>query len=170
VTTDPLAVPHDPYISAVVDALEEAGLTAPEFHTDNSDTRGTHCYLSAVIELDPSGVHDIPAEDIPTGTPWPHGLILIWEWHTGIEAHLGEPDRGASWQWAELKEHGVCKREPEPLPVPGWVAPAMLAATAATLIHTRTPTPMGSLWHEHLRAPVQAACETWGAAEIASGE
>ncbi|MBR8638688.1 hypothetical protein KEF29_03585 [Streptomyces tuirus] len=45
----------------------------------------------------------------------------------------------------------------------GWVAPAMLTGAAATLAFAGTPTPMNSLWHDHLRAPVEAAITEWEA-------
>jgi hypothetical protein len=94
---------------------------------------------------------------------YPHGLLLVWDWHTGLDEDY---DRGAAWQWARLRENG-CQYPYEPLPVPGWVAPAMLAATAAVLALTGTPAPMRSLWHAHLRGTAVTACETWGATQTA---
>lgn len=149
--TSTYAPPHAPYIEAVAAALTEAKLTpeqADAFIEDSYDVP----YLRGVITLTPE-TSGIPADR------YPHGLILIWDWHTGRDEDY---DRGPVWQWARLNDDGS-NRDPEPLPVPGWVAPAMLTATVATLAHTGTPTPMGSLWHDHLRAPVEAAIAEWEA-------
>lgn len=149
-------LPHDPYITAIVDALTEAGLEPADSWTSDADTRGVYCYLNAVITLDPD------TSGLPKET-WPHGLVLIWEWHTGLDDY--DTERGPSWQWAcGVDSHGQTE-QPDSLPVPGWVAPAMLAATVATLAHAGKATPMGSLWHPHLIAPVEAAIEQWAAEE-----
>jgi len=144
-------LPHAPYIEAVEAALTEARMvpeTADAFIEDSSIF-----YLRGVITLTPE-TSGVPADR------YRHGLILVWDWHTGTdEAH----DRGPVWQWARLNEDGSNQYPHKPLPVPGWVAPEMLAATVATLVHTGTATPMSSLWHDHLRKPVEAACEAWEA-------
>lgn len=145
-------LPHDPYINAVEAALTEAKLTpeqADAFVEDSYDVP----YLRGVITLTPE-TSGIPADR------YRHGLNLVWDWHTGRDE---DQERGASWQWARLNDDGSTKWPFEALPVPGWVAPAMLAATITTLAHTGKPTPMGSLWHDHLRTAAVAACETWGA-------
>jgi hypothetical protein len=147
-------LPHDPYITAIVDALTEATLVpeqADAFVEDSYDVP----YLRGVITLTPE-TSGIPADRFP------HGLILIWDWHTSRDEDY---DRGPIWQWARLNDDGSSRYPYEPLPVPGWVAPAMLAATAATLVHTGNPTPMGSQWHDHLRTPVETAIEQWAAEE-----
>lgn len=149
-------LPHDPYITAVETALVEARLVpehADAFVEDSYDV----AYLRGAITLTPE------TSGIDAGR-YPNGLILVWEWHTGLDEDC---DRGADWQWARLNEDGS-NWPLGVLPVPGWVAPAMLAATAATLAHTGTPTAMSSLWHDHLREPVVAACEAWGTAEATS--
>jgi hypothetical protein len=145
-------LPHAPYIDAVETALTDAKMVpeqADAFVEDSYDVP----YLRGVITLTPetSGIPD---------TRFRHGLILIWDWHTGRDEDY---DRGPVWQWARLNEDGSGQWPFEPLPVPGFVAPAMLAATVTTLVHTGKPTPMNSLWHDHLRKPVEAAIETWGA-------
>ena len=143
--------PHAPYIAAVEAALTEAKLTPEQtdaFVEDSYDV----AYLRGVITLTPE-TSGIPADR------YRNGLILIWDWHTGADEDY---DRGPVWQWARLNEDGS-NRDPEQLPVAGLVAPAMLAAAVATLAHTGTPTPMGSLWHDHLRAPVEAAIAEWAA-------
>lgn len=150
-------LPHDPYIAAVEAALTEAQLTpehADAYVEDSYDVP----YLRGVITLTPE-----TSGPVVDAARFPHGLILVWEWHTGLDEDY---ERGANWQWSRLNEDSSNWPFGE-LPVPGWVAPAMLAATAATLAHSGTPTPMGSLWHDHLRVPVVAACEAWGAGEAA---
>jgi hypothetical protein len=150
--TDTRTLPHDDYIRAVEAALADAKMVPERADTFVEDSYDVP-YLRAVITLTPE-TFGIPAER------YPHGLILIWDWHTGRDQDY---DRGAAWQWARLNEDGSNRFPYEPLPVPGWVAPAMLTAAAATLAHTGTATPMNSGWHNHLRAAVETACETWGA-------
>lgn len=150
--TNTRTLPHNPYIDAIEVALTEAKLEpeqADAFVEDSYDVP----YLRGVITLTPE-TSGIPADRFP------HGLIIVWDWHTGRDEDY---DRGASWQWARLNEDGSSKWSFEELPVPGWVAPAMLAAAVATLAHTGKATPMNSLWHEHLREPVEAAIEAWSA-------
>ena len=150
--TDTRTVPHARYIEAVEAALTEAKLTpeqADSFTEDSYDV----AYLRGVITLTPE------TSGFPS-TRFRHGLILVWDWHTGRDEDY---DRGPVWQWARLNEDGSCSFPYEPLPVPGWVAPAMLTAAVATLVHTGTPTPMTSTWHDHLRTPVEAAIEEWEA-------
>ncbi|NUP16598.1 MAG: hypothetical protein HOZ81_10915 [Streptomyces sp.] len=132
-TTAPRTLPHDDYITAVCDALTAAGIELTDHSwTDDGETRGTYCYLNAVITLDPSGT--IAADEEPDGgADWPHGLLLIWEWHTGIEAEYGEPDRGPIWQFAELKADGSNKF-PTWLPVQGYASPAAVVEAARSVI------------------------------------
>lgn len=142
-------LPHAPYINAVEAALTEAALTpeqADAFVEDSYDVP----HLRGVITLTPE-TSDIPADR------WPHGLLLVWDWHTGLDEDY---EHGPVWQWARLNDDGS-SRPLEPLPVPGWVAPEMLTAAAATLAHAGKPAPMGSLWHDHLRKPVEDAINTW---------
>ncbi|MFL4904882.1 hypothetical protein ACJ6WF_17245 [Streptomyces sp. MMS24-I2-30] len=171
-------LPHDDYITAVCDALTAAGLELTDHcWTDDGETRGTYCYLNAVITLDPSGTISEAAEDIPAGTAWPHGLLLIWEWHTGIEADHGEPARGPQWQFAELKDDGS-NEYPTDLPVYGYASPAAIVEAARKVI-SREILPgsfydygqwrgwdggiIGDAWTRH--AELDAACEAWGAEE-----
>jgi hypothetical protein len=142
-------LPHAPYVDAIEAALTEAKLTPEQADTFVEDSYHVP-FLRAVITLTPE-TSGIPADR------YPHGLILIWDWHTGRDKYF---ERGPVWQWARLNDDGS-NRDPEALPVPGWVDPAMLTATAATLAHTGTPTPMNSTWHDHLRMPVEAAIEDW---------
>lgn len=167
--------PHTPYITAVTDALTAAGLPPADSRTDDSDTRGSHCYLNAVITLDPNGTHDLDHDDIPPGTAWPHGLLLIWEWHTGIEADDGEPDRGPAWQFAELKNDGS-NQYPTTLPVYGYASPAAVVDAARRVIarevrasvdggwpHGWDGALVGGSWDR--ADELEAACEAWGGRE-----
>ncbi|GKQ35153.1 hypothetical protein [Streptomyces sp. A012304] len=148
-------LPHDEYIAAVADALTAAGLHPADAFTDDSDTSGSHFYLRAVITLDDSS--GIPA------TRWRHGLILIWEWHTGIEAADGEPERGPSWEWARLvDEHGQCG-EREALTAIGYASPAYVVESVRALIERRNQSTPAERWE---RADgLDAACEAWGIEE-----
>ncbi|WP_262702027.1 MULTISPECIES: hypothetical protein [Streptomyces] len=125
-------LPHDPYITAVIDALTAAELKPAEWWSSDGETKGVYCYLTAVITLDPSSTHDLDAEEIPSGTPWPHGLLLIWEWHTGREEN-GDPERGPVWQFAELKRDGSTEY-PTSLPVYGYASPAAIVEAARKVI------------------------------------
>lgn len=170
-------LPHDPYITAVCDALTAAGLELTDHcWTDDGETRGTYCYLNAVITLDPSGVLDLDDEDIPDGTTWRHGLLLIWEWHTGIEEDGGEPERGPSWQFAELKGDGS-NEYPTGLPVYGYASPAAVVEAARKVINrsigagsfhgsTLAKWDGGIIGDSWERADeVDTACEAWGTDE-----
>ena len=166
--------PHDPYINAVCDALTAVDGLEPTEQTWTSDaeTRGTYCYLGAVITLDPSDTRDLDDDEIPAGTPWRHGLILIWEWHTGIEAEQGEPDRGPVWQFAELKADGS-NEYPTELPVYGYASPAAIVEAARKVIareigagsfhgHSGPRWDGGIIGDSWERADeLEAACATW---------
>lgn len=122
--TTPRTLPHDDYITAVSEALDTAGLEVKDGRTDDSESRGTYCYLSAVIELDMMSV------GLQDEQP---GLLLIWEWHTGREAEHGEPDRGPAWQFAALKDDGS-NEYPTDLPVYGYADPAAVVEAARKVI------------------------------------
>ncbi|MFJ3826222.1 hypothetical protein [Streptomyces nodosus] len=173
-------LPHDDYITAVCDALTAAGLEPTEqTWTDDGETRGTYCYLNAVITLDPSSTRDLDDDDIPADAAWPHGLTLSWEWHTGIEADQGEPDKGPVWQFAELKANGS-NEYPTGLPVYGYASPAAVVDAARKVISREIGAGhfhnfgqaqwdggiIGDCWER--RAELDAACEAWGAEETAS--
>lgn len=152
------SLPHDPYITAVCDALTAATLTPADAFTDDSDTSGSHFYLRAVITLDDSS--NLPANR------WPHGLILIWEWHTGIEADQGEPERGPSWEWAPLVDpHGQCG-ERAAFTALGYPSPAYVVESVHALIDRRNQSMPAERWER--ADELEAACEAWGAAEESS--
>lgn len=143
------ALPHAPYIDAVAAEFTNTAMTPEQADAIVEDSYDVP-WLRGVITLTPE-TSGIPADR------YRHGLILIWDWHTGRDENY---ERGPAWQWARLNEDGSSSL-PEPLPVPGWVMPAMLAGAVVTLAHTGTATPMTSGWHQHLRAPVQTAIEEW---------
>ncbi|MER7971114.1 hypothetical protein ABTX35_19315 [Streptomyces sp. NPDC096080] len=168
-------LPHDDYITAVCDALTAAGITLTDHcWTDDGETRGTYCYLNAVITLDPSGT--VTSGNDHHRAAWPHGLLLLWEWHTGIEADQGEPDKGPVWLFAELNGDGS-NEWPTVLPVHGYADPAAVVDAARKVI-SRAIGPgsfhgnPGPLWDGGLiggawknSAELDTACEAWGAAE-----
>ena len=146
-------LPHDEYIRAICDALAGAGLTPADAFTDDSDTRGAHCFLRAVITLDDAAAR------------WPHGLILIWEWHTGVEAADGEPERGPSWEWARLVDpHGQCG-EREAFTSLGYPSPAYVVESVRALVERRNQSVPAERWE--LADALDARCETWGVEETA---
>lgn len=163
-------LPHDPYITAICDALTAAGLELTDrCWTSDSETRGTYCYLDAVITLDPKAFG-------PDQEEWPHGLLLIWEWHTGIEADQGEPEKGPNWLFAELKANGS-NEYPTDLPVEGYASPAAVVDAARKVISGEIGAGsflgygapkwgggiIGGPW-EHADE-LDAACEAWGVDE-----
>jgi hypothetical protein len=157
-TTQTRALPHDPYITAVIDALADVGLDPTDITLDDCDTRGTHCYLRAVITYD---------EDTPLNPDhWQHGLTLLWEWHTGIEAADGEPERGPVWLWAKRLRDGAT-REPEVLRVDGYANPVQVAAAMHELDLVGRPVKdRPGRWDG--AAALDAACEAWGAEEASA--
>lgn len=172
-----ITLPHDDYIAAVCDTLTTAGLELTDHcWTSDAETRGTYCYLDAVITLDPSGTVTSGDEDAKDGAAWPHGLLLIWEWHTGIEAEDGEPERGPVWLFAELKGDGS-NEYPTGLPVEGYASPAAVVEAARKVISREIGAGsfhgisgpkwdggvIGGAWER--ADDVDAACEAWGAVE-----
>ena len=144
-------LPHDPYITAVVDALTEAGLEPTDAWTSDAETRGVYCYLSAVD----SGLDN---------ERWPNGLILTWEWHTGIER--GEPERGASWEWAELRDNHNGNEEPQPLTAESYASPEYVVESVRALTEHRNQSTPAARWDR--ADELHAAVEAWGTDEGAS--
>ncbi|MBL3669096.1 hypothetical protein JL475_24495 [Streptomyces sp. M2CJ-2] len=150
----PQALPHDPYITAVLGALTAAGLEPSQWWTSDAETNryttgpdaGCTTQLDAVLvwEGDHPAVNTEAHED---------GITLVWE-------HPAE-----QWQWAPRKPHGELKREPEFLDsLPSWVDPAVVVIVARTLLAGGpAPTSVGPLWLEHEQ--VQAAVDAWAAQE-----
>ncbi|MFE6284366.1 hypothetical protein [Streptomyces sp. NPDC057877] len=167
-------LPHAAYIEAVIAALTEAELAPTEHWMDDGETKGVYRHLNAVISLDPSKTYDLDDEDVPSGTPWRHGLILSWEWHTGAED--GWPDKGPLWEFAALKSDGSCQYPPVTLPVHGYASPAAIVEAARAVIDHRIKARPGGMsdWDGGIignswdRADeLDAACEAWGAKETA---
>lgn len=123
----PELLPHDPYITAVAEALANVGFEPAEYWTCDSDTRGLHCYLNAVITLAP-GHSNIDLNR------WPHGLLLIWEWHPGRED--GEAERGPVWLWAKCRRDAGSNEEPAVLPIDGYTNPVHVATAVGQLNDT----------------------------------
>ena len=161
-------LPHDEYIEAICEALDKVGPEVKDGRTDDCETRGTYCYLNAVIDLD---MLTVGLQD-----EWPNGLLLIWEWHTGIEAEHGEPDKGPVWQFAELKDDGS-NEYPTDLPVHGYASPAAIVDAVRKVIAHEIGAGsfygrsgprwdggiIGDSWER--ADELDAACEAWGVKE-----
>lgn len=160
--TETRTLPHDAYITAITDALSLALLTPVEYWTSDGETRGVYCHLNAVITLDPSGTYELDDEDIPAGTPWRHGLILIWEWHTGLEEG-GDPEKGPLWEWARLVDSHGQSGERHGFTSLGYPSPAYVVESVRALIERRNQSTPAERW-EHADE-LDAACEAWGADE-----
>lgn len=145
-------LPHDSYIDAVVDALHAAGFDPESKWTSEAETAGLHCYLSGVIEL--SAHSGIDTDRLR------HGLLLRWEWHTGIEAADGEPENGPVWLWAKKRADG--SDEPAVLTAEGYASPDTIVDLARNLDGHAVPVTV-TRW-EHADT-LDAACEAWGAKE-----
>lgn len=121
-----ISLPHDLYLNAVTTALTDVGMDPADAWTSDADTRGLHCYLAAAITLTPEDSGISPDR-------WPEGLLLLWEWHPGVEE--GEAERGPIWLWAKLRGDGS-NTPPAALPVDGYANPVQVAATAHELAET----------------------------------
>ncbi|MDJ0460630.1 hypothetical protein [Streptomyces sp. H27-C3] len=168
-------LPHDPYTTAITNALTAAGLAPAEAWTSDGDTRGTYCYLNSVLTLDPSGTLADDSDDAPTDSAWPHGLLLLWEWHTGAEED-GDPERGPVWLFAELKADSS-NEYPTSLPVHGYASPAAVVDAARKVVARQIGAGhfhnfgspqwdgglIGGSWDQ--ADALNAACEAWGANE-----
>ncbi len=147
-----MSLPHDPYITATCDALTTASLVPAGAWTSDAETAGSYRYLSATITLtaDDSGLD--PAR-------WPHGLVLRWEWHTGIED--GEAERGPVWLWQKGRRDGSFA-EQQTLTAEGYASPPTVTAAARALADSGQ-TPWPDRW-EHAHT-LDAACQAWAAKE-----
>lgn len=130
-------LPHDPYITAVTDALTAAGLEPDDWWTSDAETdpyetgpdAGCTTMLSAVLSWD--GHHQAVGDDGP-----PHGLLLIWE-------HPAE-----QWQVAERRAEGG-NEEPEFLPTLGLYShpDAVVAMVRGLLSGEGRPEGHAPYWH-----------------------
>ncbi|MFE6716793.1 hypothetical protein ACFVDU_04295 [Streptomyces albidoflavus] len=147
-TIQPL--PHDTYIDAVARALADIGFDAAHYWTCDSDTRGLYFYLSSAITL------TVEDSGIDAGR-WPHGLVLTWEWHPGVEE--GEAERGPVWLWAKQQRDGSTT-EPASLPVDGYANPLQVAAALHELNSTgRAVKARPGQWHS--TPALNAAITAW---------
>lgn len=142
------ALPHDPYITAVVGALTAAGLEPTSAETSDAesnryDTSGLTTQLDALLvwDGDTSPALNVDAHE--------DGIALLWE-------HPAE-----QWQWAPRKAHGSLEHEPEFLPTLGiWSDPAAVVATVRALL-AGEPLPEGHAPYWHPADSVRRAVEAW---------
>ncbi|GGR70878.1 MULTISPECIES: hypothetical protein [Streptomyces] len=147
-------LPHDPYITAVTDALTAAGLEPTECWTEDNeldryrddDLAGVAVMLTAVLEWD--GGH--PAVD--TGVA-PYGVVLLWE-------HPAE-----RWQWARRERDGRLEREPEILPTLGRYTDPAAVVTVVRALLAGESLPQGHAPYWHQADSVRRAVDAWAAAE-----
>lgn len=143
------ALPHDPYIEAVADALTAAGLEPTTVETSDAepnryDTSGLTTQLDALLVWD--GDHLAIADAVA-----PDGIALIWE-------HPAE-----QWQWAPRKQHGELEHEPDFLPNLGrYSDPAAVVATVRALL-AGEPVPEGHAPYWHEADNVRRAVDAWAA-------
>ncbi|MCX4863492.1 MULTISPECIES: hypothetical protein [unclassified Streptomyces] len=144
-------LPHDPYITAVIDALTVAGLEPDTWWTSDAeidpyatgDDAGCITMLSAVISWDGTAID----EDDEDGQ---EGLFLFWD-------HPAE-----QWQWARPRPEGG-NTEPEFLPKLGrYSDPGAVVGTVRALL-AGDPLPEGHAPYWHPADSVRAAVEAWAA-------
>ena len=146
--TEPKPLPHDPYISAVIDALAADDLEPDDFRTsgaeidryDSGPDAGRTTMLDAYLDWDTSPAHA-------------HGIALLWE-------HPAE-----EWMWAPRAEAGHLAHDPEFLPgLPRWTHPdAVVAAVRNLLGGLDVPPEAAALWAGYAEA--QAAVDAWAETE-----
>ncbi|MFD5903612.1 hypothetical protein ACFWHG_19235 [Streptomyces microflavus] len=139
-------LPHDPYITAVVDALSAVGLEPDTWWTSDAETdpyatgddAGCTTMLNAVITWD----------DTRTDETGRDGLFLFWD-------HPAE-----QWQYARPRPEGG-NTAPEFLPTLGrYCTPDAVAATARALL-ADDPLPEGHAPYWHPADSVRAAVTAW---------
>ncbi|MFI5880854.1 hypothetical protein [Streptomyces sp. NPDC051554] len=145
-------LPHDPYITAVVEALTAASLEPTRAETRDSEINrfdtgpdaGCRTELDALLVWD----GDTPGLDTDVHED---GFVLLWEHPAG------------QWQWAPRKHHGELEHEPDFLAsLPLWVDPAVVVIVVRELLAGRpAPTTVGPLWRDHEQA--QTAVDAWDA-------
>ncbi|MGW6210988.1 hypothetical protein [Streptomyces sp. NPDC055109] len=141
-------LPHDPYITAVVDALIGAGLEPASAETSDAesnryDTSGLTTQLDALLLWD-GDTCPVLNNDVHED-----GIALLWE-------HPAE-----QWQWAPRKQHGGLVHEPEFLPLHRWADPAAVVEVVRVLL-AGLPVPGGEdprLWSGFVSA--SEAVTTW---------
>ncbi|MFH8867117.1 hypothetical protein [Streptomyces griseus] len=145
------ALPHDPYINAVIDALTAAGLEPDNWWTsdaetdpyDTGDNAGCTTMLNAVIAWDDTRIDD----DDETGQD---GLLLFWD-------HPAE-----QWQYARPRSEGG-NTMPEFLPKLGLYSdPGAVASTVRALLADEV-LPEGHAPYWHPADAVRVAVKEWAA-------
>ncbi|MEU3255932.1 hypothetical protein [Streptomyces sp. NPDC006997] len=154
--SQPQPLPHDPYITAVTDALTAAGLDPTEHWTDSGeldryrddDLAGLATMLTAVLVWE----DDHPAL---TTEAHRHGIALLWE----------HPVDG--WLWAPHKRNGHLDHAPKFLPgLDRYADPAAVVDSVRALLTGHpVPTQQAPAWHQ--ADTTQAAVDAWTAAEEA---
>ncbi|MFI7890932.1 hypothetical protein ACIFUY_06665 [Streptomyces sp. CACIS-1.16CA] len=142
--TTPL--PHDPYITAVIDALTAADLEPDNWWTsdaeidpyDTGDDAGCTTMLSAVIAWDDTRIDE-------TGRD---GLFLFWD-------HPAE-----QWQYARPRDAGG-NTEPEFLPKVGIYSDPDAVAGAARALLADEVLPKGHAPYWHPADAVRVAVKEW---------
>lgn len=140
------ALPHDPYITAVVRALaaglEPDGWWTSDAEVDRYDT-GPDTGCTTMLDAHLAWVH--------SSGPHEHGIHLVWE-------HPAE-----QWQWAPRKGSGVLAHDPEFLPTLGRYADpaAVVAVVRALLAGEQLPEGRAPYWHE--ADAVKRAVAAWAA-------
>lgn len=148
--TETHELPHDPYITAVVDALTAAALEPTSAET--RDTEENRFDPDSGTELDALLVWDGDAPGLDTDVH-EDGLVLLWE-------HPAE-----QWQWAPRKRHGELEWEPEFLPKLGrYSDPAAVVATVRALL-AGEPLPEGHAPYWHPADSVRRAITAWESGE-----
>ncbi|MFJ9889833.1 hypothetical protein ACIQRW_28815 [Streptomyces sp. NPDC091287] len=142
-------LPHDPYITAVIEALTAAGLEPDAWWTSDAeidpyatgDDAGCITMLNAVIAWDDTRVD----EDDETGRD---GLFLFWD-------HPAE-----QWQYARPRSEGG-NTEPEYLPKLGLYSDPDAVAAAARALLADQPFPDGHAPYWHPADTLRAAVTAW---------
>lgn len=138
------ALPHDPYIEAVIDALTVAGIEPADHWTsdaninsyDTGPDAGCTTMLDAYIDWDTTPAHG-------------HGIALLWE-------HPAE-----EWMWAPRAAGGHLAHAPEFLPHLGrYSDPAAVVAVVRALM-AGEPLPEGHAPYWHEADAVKRAVAAW---------
>ncbi|WP_030569693.1 hypothetical protein [Streptomyces aureocirculatus] len=142
------ALPHDPYITAICDALTAAGLEPDDYWTSDAevDRYDTGPDAGCTTMLD---AHLVWTE---SRNRHRHGIHLVWE-------HPAE-----QWQWAPRAADGVLEHDPEFLPTLGRYAdPAAVVAVVRALLAGEEPA-VGHAPYWHEADAVKRALAAWEAA------
>lgn len=109
-----MSLPHEPYITTVVDALTAAGLAPTTWRVsgDEIDPRGDGCTTMDSAVLVWEGDHPEVNDD-----EHPDGVLLVWE------------SSADAWQWAAFRDDGS-NDDLEPLELPLDAAPDRVVEVA----------------------------------------